>query len=341
MPLIEQLRSISLDSWIQAAIIFLCLYVGLYIFRTYLIQHLESLSIKTATDFDDAIIEIIKSIHWPFYVLTPLYFASWSLELPNLLSQGLWILFLITISVYVISIATKTIMFLIRKSTNEKDQAIVQLLGSIIKLVLWVIVGLTILSNLGFNINSLLAGVGIGGIAIALAVQNVLSDLFSAFSIYFDKPFEVGDTIKIGEDMGTVEKVGIKSTRIRTLQGEQLIVSNQELTSARIQNFKRLNSRTVYYRIGITYDTPPTVVAKLPKMITDILSPLEDIEVNRVHFVELGDFALIYEIGFTVPSEDYVDYLNAQQKINTTLISEFAKANIEFAFPTQTIHLKK
>ncbi len=341
MTLLTELTSIPAATYAQATGIFIGTYLALYIFRTYLISRLERMSAKTTTQLDDALIEIIRSITWPFYIITPLYIASLTLPLPQLIAQGMWLLFLLTASIYIIRVLQQLLISAINATTKGKDKAIVQLLGSLVKGILWVLLFLMILSNLGINITSLVAGVGIGGIALALAAQSILSDLFSAFSIYFDKPFEVGDTIKVGNDTGTVEKIGIKSTRLRTLQGEQMVISNQELTTARIQNFKRLKERAVYYRFGVTYDTPSATLEKIPDIVTNALTSLQGCDVNRVHFVSLGDSALIFELMYTVHSDDFTNYLNAQQAINLALVKAFQAEGINFAFPSQTIYLKQ
>jgi len=214
-------------------------------------------------------------------------------------------------------------------------------LNIIIKIILWIIGLLLILSNLGINITSLVAGLGIGGIAIALALQNILSDLFSSFAIYFDKPFKVGDFIIIGKDMGTVEQIGIKTTRLRALQGEQIVISNQELTSARIQNFKKLSERRVAFELGVVYGTPDDKMKKIPELIEKIIKETKDTRFDRSHFKSFGDFALIFETVYYITSGEYLDYMNAQQEIGLKIKEKFSTEEIEFAYPTQTLFLNK
>ena len=214
-------------------------------------------------------------------------------------------------------------------------------MAKIIKGVIWGFGILLVLSNLGINISSLLAGLGIGGIAVALALQNILGDLFSAFAIYLDKPFEVGDFIVVGESKGTVEKIGIKTSRLRALQGEELIISNKELTNARIQNFKKMKERRITFRLGVTYETPLEKLKKIPEIIKQIITSFEDTRFERAHFVQFGDFALIFEVVYYMTTPAYIDYLNTQEKINFKIKEIFEKENIEMAYPTQTIFLKK
>ncbi len=214
-------------------------------------------------------------------------------------------------------------------------------LALIAKLILWTTGFLLVLSNLGVNISALIASLGIGGIAIALAVQNVLGDIFSSFSIYLDKPFEIGDYIIVGDHSGTVKKIGLKSTRIEALQGEEIVISNNELTTTRIQNFKTMKKRRIAFQIGLTYDTSSTKLKKVPKLIESIIEKTKNAEFSRAHFHEFGDFALKYEIVYYIHSGEYQDYMDAQEAINLEIHKAFEKEKIDMAFPTQTLHLEK
>jgi small-conductance mechanosensitive channel len=194
---------------------------------------------------------------------------------------------------------------------------------------------------LGYNVNSLIAGLGIGGIAVALAVQNILGDLFSSFTLLLDKPFQVGDYIVIGADSGTVERIGMKTTRIKSLQGEELIVPNAELTGTRIQNFKKMTKRRVVFLIGITYETPHDKIKKVNDIVASIVNKSEHAELDRVHFKEFGDFSLNFEVVFYVNSSVYAVYMDTRQEINFALKEKFDKEGISFAYPTQTLFVEK
>jgi small-conductance mechanosensitive channel len=209
------------------------------------------------------------------------------------------------------------------------------------RIALWSLGVLFVLSNLGIEITSLIAGLGIGGVAIAFALQGILGDLFASVSLYFDKPFRIGDFIVIGTDSGTVEKIGIKTTRIRTLQGEELVVSNNELTTARVQNFKKMDERRIVTQFGITYETPQEQVHEVPGIVERIFNDLDGGRFDRAHFVSFGDSALIFEVVYYVESSDYTQYLNIQQAFNFDLLKRFAEIGIEFAYPTQTIYTKQ
>ncbi|MCD4761259.1 mechanosensitive ion channel family protein, partial [bacterium] len=300
--------------YFKAGIIFVGLIFALKIFQAIILSRLHKLALKTETDIDDMLVEVFKKIKPPFYFFVAVYFGVKVLQVSEILSKALTVLFLIVIVWEIIQAISRVLDFMIRKflqkssqeegEDNQHAESMVKLMMVIIKVILWVIGLLLILSNLGINVTSLMAGMGIGGIAIALALQNVLGDLFSAFSIYIDKPFKVGDHIKIGNDRGEVEKIGLKTTRIRTLQGEQLIISNQELTSARIQNYRRMERRRVAFKLGVTYDTTPEKLEAIPKIIENIVNKADLAEFERCFFVEYADFALIFEIVIFIDSKE-------------------------------------
>jgi len=193
---------------------------------------------------------------------------------------------------------------------------------------------------MGIEVTSLIAGLGIGGVAIAFALQGILSDLFASFSIYFDKPFRIGDFITVGTDSGTVQKIGIKTTRIKTLQGEELVISNAELTTARVQNFKKMQERRGSLQFGVTYETASDKVKGINTTVEQIFESLKMGRLDRVHFTSFGDSALIFDVVFYSESAAYADFLDLQQAFNFALMDKFAKDGVEFAYPTQVVYLK-
>ncbi|MFM1793735.1 MAG: hypothetical protein RL642_120, partial [Bacteroidota bacterium] len=211
----------------------------------------------------------------------------------------------------------------------------------VLKIVVWSIGLLVLFSNLGYNVTTILTGLGIGGIAIALAAQNILGDLFNYFVIFFDRPFEVGDFITVDDKKGTVEYIGIKTTRIRSITGEQLIIANSNLTGSRIHNFKRLESRRVVFTIGVVYGLPIEKLKMIPSIIKQIVSKSELVRFDRVHFNRYGDFSLDYEVVFFVDTPDYNVYMDILQQINFDIYEQFAAEKIDFAFPTQTLIFNK
>jgi len=198
-----------------------------------------------------------------------------------------------------------------------------------------------LMDNLGFNISAVVAGLGIGGIAIALAAQAILGDLFSYFVIFFDRPFEVGDFINVGDKVGTVEYTGIKTTRVRALSGEQLVFANTDLTNSRIHNFKKMEKRRVVFKLGVVYQTLADTLAEIPNLVKEIIEKQPDTTFDRGHFATYGDFSLNFEFVYFVLSSDYVKFMDTQQRINLEIYKEFENRGIEFAYPTQTLFVNK
>jgi small-conductance mechanosensitive channel len=192
---------------------------------------------------------------------------------------------------------------------------------------------------MGIDITALVAGLGVGGIAVALAAQNILGDLFASWSIVLDKPFLVGDFIIIDGYSGTVEHIGLKTTRLRSLTGEQLIFSNSDLLKCRIRNYKRMQERRIVFSFGVLYETPLEKLKEIPGIVKDIITSIENTRFDRAHFASYGNYSLNFEVVYYVLSSDYTVYMDIQQKINLALFEEFQKKDIVFAYPTQTIYV--
>lgn len=212
-------------------------------------------------------------------------------------------------------------------------------IGFILQVVLWAIILILILDHLGFNVATLVASLGVGGIAVALAVQNILGDLFASLSISLDKPFVIGDFIVIGDIAGTVEHVGLKTTRIRSLSGEQIVMANGDLLGSRIRNYKRMAQRRIVFAFGVTYDTPADKLERLPAIVREIIEGLEDVRFDRAHFRGFGASSLDFEVVYYVLVADYNRYMDLQQAINLALVRRLGDEGVEFAFPTQTLHI--
>jgi small-conductance mechanosensitive channel len=222
----------------------------------------------------------------------------------------------------------------------SRDRALKGIM-SLINVVVWIVGAVFLLDNLGFKISAVVAGLGIGGVAVALAAQTVLGDLFAYFAILFDRPFEIGDFIIVGDYMGVIERFGIKTTRISSLSGEQIVVSNKDLTDSRVRNYKRMAKRRVVFHLGVTYQTPVERLREVPGIVRDIFGEIEGASLDRVHFSSYDDSSLTYEIVYYVDGNDYTRYMDIQQRANLRIYEEFAKRQIEFAYPTQTLYLTR
>lgn len=341
------------DNRVQDYLITLGIFFGLFIafkfFDYYLLHKLKKLTKKTKTEWDDLLIEFLKEeVKWHFYFMLSLYISIQYLEVPSLINKIIYYLLLILLGFYVAKGMSKAVNHFVEeqiRKRQEKDTkssgSMIKVFGVFIKILIWVIVLLMILSNIGIEITPLIASMGIGGIAIALALQSVLGDLFGAFIIYFDKPFKEGDFIVIGSDMGIVKYIGLKSTRIQALQGQELVMSNTELINSRINNYKQMEERRVLFNFGVKYGTSKTKLKKIKDIVIKIFESVDDANLDRVHFKEFGDFSLNYEVVYYVKTSDYNIYMDVQENINMKLYSEFERAGIEFAFPTQIIEIEK
>ena len=338
----------TLQQYLIALGVFAFSWIILKAFELVGIKKFKALARRTKTDFDDLIVRAFGSLSWPFYLFLSFYVASQFVKISQGGRRAVLYAVLIVLTFYAVKILQDIIDFafkklIARRQEEERrfDPSAIQLLSKVSKAILWAAAAMIILQNLGYNISTLIAGLGVGGIAVAFALQNILSDIFASFSIYFDKPFQTGDFIVIGEEKGTVKKIGIKSTRIQTLQGDELVVSNKKLTESNVHNYKRMRQRRINFSFGVEYETPTRKIKKIPAIVRDIFAGIELANLERVHFKELGDFSLNFEVVYYLKSSDYVDYMNTQQEINIALMECFEKEGISFAYPTQTIFLNK
>ncbi len=348
----KHLRTIYFsNSWehlMAAGLVILGVFLFLYTLKQFISGRLFKKAEKTPTYWDDILAQTVKSTSAISILVFSLLCGVYILDLPDevntinahlaavvfLFQCGLWI-------------SKATSSWLAYKASpefgqNTRHQVMnMHIIGFVTRLVIWTIALLLILSNLGINITALIASLGIGGIAVALAVQNILGDLFASLSIAIDKPFEVGDTIVIDDLNGTVKYVGLKTTRLTSISGEELIISNADLLKSRIHNFKKMQERRMVFSIGVTFDTPPEKLHRINQIVLDIFSKIPTTRMDRCHFNSIGQSSLNYEIAYYVKSSDYSVAMNAQQEINFSLIEHFAEEKIEFAFPTQTLYVVK
>ena len=337
----------TVENYLIAFGVFVVFLIIFKIFEKILLKKLEKLVKKTKTDIDDELIKIIESIPNIFYVLISVYIGLQFLLVNSMITKILNALLIILIIYWGTKAATNIIEYVLYKmaakkgSVKREKNSTYFALSLVAKIVLWATGFLLLLSNLGVNITAFVASLGIGGIAIALAAQNILGDIFSSFSIYFDKPFEIGDYIVVGEQKGTVKRIGLKTTRIQALQGEEIVVSNRKLTDTQIRNFKKMKKRRIDFEIHATYDTPTTKMKKVPGMIRKIIKDVKLCTPDRIHFKEFGDSGLIFEIVYFVDSNSYKESMGARQEINLEIKKAFEKEGIEMAFPTRTLHVNK
>lgn len=334
----------TLQEYAIAAAIFIGAIIAFKGIQTILLNRLALLARRTKTDIDDTIIGIVQSIRPPFYAFLALWIALQFLKLNALARQGINAVLIVWVIAQVVVAAQIFITYLVRRGAERESLQAKQtanLLGLIAKIVLWAFGILFLLQNLGIEVTSLIAGLGIGGLAVALAAQNILEDLFSSFSIHFDKPFRVGDFIVIGDKMGTVERIGIKTTRVRSLQGEELIFSNKALTVAEVQNFGRMRERRVVFTIGVEYGTPTAKMREIPEVLKKIIDDEPGVRFDRAHFKKFNDSSMDFEVVYYVEAADYAAYMDRNEEILYKTKDALEEMQVAFAFPTQTIHVEK
>ncbi len=308
-------------------------------------RRLARLAERTSFAFDDVVVSVLGATHTITFLAAAVYLGSQALivggRAHEMIARGFVVVLLIQFALW----ANRALQALLDRyhadeSLGPGRRTGLAAIGFVGRLVLFTLVLLLALENLGIHVNTLLAGLGISSLAVALALQNVLGDLFASLSIVFDKPFEIGDFIIVDQHLGTVEHVGLRTTRIRSLSGEQLVFSNNDLIKARVRNFKRMAERRVLFSVGVTYDTPREKVARIAGTIRGIVEAEEKVRFDRSHFKEFGAFSLNFETVYWVLDPDYTLYMDIQQRINLAIMDAFQSEGIEFAFPTQTLFLE-
>lgn len=329
--------------WLIAAAIALGVIFAASIVRYALGSQFKRLAGRTEKPVWSTAGAVVGRTRWLFILVLGLFAGTFALDIPEtsrsvsnvimtvtlLLQAGIWM-----------AAAARIMIEQYQQKQMARDPASVTMLNVvnfITRFAIWVMVLLLILDNLGINITALVAGLGIGGIAVALAVQNILGDLLASLSIVLDKPFGVGDFLLVGDMAGTVEHVGLKTTRLRSVSGEQLVVSNADLLGSRIRNYGRMHERRGLFSLGVTYQTPRSKLEMIPQIIQSVIEQQANARFDRSHFKEYGDSALLFETVYYVNSSNYKEYMDIQQAINLAIFERFENEGIEFAYPTRTL----
>lgn len=323
--------------------VFCFCFLFLWGLKIIVVSRLMAYARRTSRKVDDVLVGLISSIGMLFYVAISVSAAAQFLVLPPTLDWFIRLIFLVAVTVETVKILERFIGFLLRhkflKIAGRDDDNIVQLMQILVSVILWTVAVLLVLSNMGVEITSLVASLGIGGIAVALAVQSILGDVFNSFSIYLDRPFEVGDFIVIDPHMGTVKRIGLKTTRIQALSGEELVIPNSQLTSARIQNFKQLQRRRVLFEFGVTYDTSSEKIEAATAIVREIIDAQDRTTFDRAHFKSFGESSLEFEVVYYMEEADFNLHMDTRHAINVEILRRFAKEGISMAFPTRTVHM--
>ena len=342
----RELFSNSLQAWLTAAVTAAVVAVIALVLRRVLVSRLGALAARTTNQFDDMVVELIRDTRvWVIVALaisvslSPLTFPArvgpvvvqlaklvllWQLALWGATGVNFW-----------------AKHYLDRRSTasDRASVAMINAMGVAAKVLLWMLIFLTALKSVfGVEITALITGLGVSGIAIALAVQNILGDIFAALAIVFDKPFDVGDAIGVDQITGTVEHIGLKTTRLRSLSGEQIIIGNADLLKSRLRNYRRMYQRRVVLPFDVTYDTPPDLLERLPRVVEEIITAQSPVKFDRCHVASLGESAVRIEAVFYVLDPDYMKFMSIQQAVLLAVLRRFAALGAKFAFPSQTLY---
>ena len=310
----------------------------------YAIVRLQRWAAHTSNHFDDVLIRLLQRFVLPALNVVVIYAALTYLALPAWANKALRISMILICTYLVLRLLTAAMEYLVLRVIKSTDDAALKKqqargLLIVLRIAIWMLGFVFVLDNLGYNVTTIIAGLGIGGIAIALAAQTILGDLFSYFVIFFDRPFEIGDFIIVDDKMGVVEYIGIKTTRLRTLSGEQLIFSNKDLTDSRVHNFKRMEERRVVFSVSVMQHTPAEKLEQIPVLVREIIESNEQVRFDRGHFSSIEAYSLKFEFVYYVLDADYNLYMDLQQAINLRILQSFEAQGIRLALPVQLMQL--
>ncbi len=326
-----------LGHWLAASGIAVAIVLAALLFKRVALRRLEGWAKHSRNHVDDALISLLQDARLWLIAVLAVWAGSESLALPHKVETVLLKVATVAVFVQIGFWASHLLEFWAHRSrAKELDAAVATSasLGALVligRIVLWSLILLLAMDNLGINVSALVTSLGIGGIAVALAVQNVLGDLLASLSIVMDKPFEAGDFIVVDDYMGTVEHVGLKSTRLRSLNGEQIVLSNSDLLKSRLRNYKRMNERRVEFTFRIAYETPIEKLQKIPASIREIIEKQKDVRFERAHFKKLADASLDFEVVYWVTNPDFNEFMDIQQNINLQFMAAMARDKVEFA----------
>lgn len=332
------------SAWWEALLAAFVTGVLLYIARVLVRRRLSVAARRTATRADDIAVEVISGTRFLAVLAVALFVATHFVELrpkpQRFIEHGVMVVLLLQGAIWAQRALVAWLRLVLEQRQGDAAAATtLSVTAFIAKLALWSLTVLMILDALGFNVTALVTGLGIGGVAVALAAQSILGDLFAGLVIAIDKPFVIGDFVILEDIMGTVDQIGIKTTRLRSLGGEEITIPNSDLLKGRIRNYKRMNERRAAFRFGVIYQTDAAKLEHIPAMIREIVEHQPATRMDRVHFARFGDSSLDFDVVYFVLDPDYNRYMDVQHAINLEIFRRFAEEGIEFAYPTRTIQI--
>ncbi|MFW5661503.1 MAG: mechanosensitive ion channel family protein, partial [Oceanicaulis sp.] len=333
------------DEALTAAGVAGAIYLLMLVVRMIVHALLKRLGRKDETAFPAIVGRAVGKIGSLFLLLVAVFIAMRLYQVPGVLNDVMRWLVLVAAVLQVSALAQEIAVSLLQRKAARAGQTgsdisnAVSVLKWLIIGAIWIITIIVLLDTAGVQVTALIAGLGVGGIAIGLAAQGIFSDLFASLSILFDKPFKKGDFVVFGAISGTVEEIGLRTTRIRSLSGEQISVSNTDLIGERVHNFQRLMRRRFVMTIGVIYQTPADVIEAIPRWIKEDLDKIETLTFDRAHFSGFGDSALNFEIVFWVEAPEYPILMDKRQEAGLAIMRRFEKEGVDFAYPTRTVFI--
>jgi len=333
--------------WMISLAIALVTYVVLRLFAVRAVVRLAAAAARTRTKWDDVVTDALQSTNTFLLLVIAAFAGANGLSLPGQVMAVLRSATIIAIIVQVgLWISTGLTSWLAVRAATQKDDPsaamTMNVIGIAVRIALWSVVFLLALDNMGIDVTALVAGLGIGGIAVALAAQNILGDLFASVSIVLDKPFILGDFLAVGDFLGSVEAIGLKTTRLRSLSGEQVVFSNKDLLDSRIRNYGRMYQRRVVLQIGVTYQTGREGLKEIPEIIQKAIEEHGDhVRFDRCHLSSYDDSAISFEAVYVVLDSDYALHMDIKQAVYLRVHEQFDERGIEFAYPTQTVFVER
>jgi len=336
----------TIGRWLTAVGVLVVALLFLRILRGAALATMRRVASKTQTSLDDLAVDVLQATSWWLMAVVSLFGASLVPDLNQTLSSVIYRAALIALflqggiwgSAALASWSRRYIQG--REGLDGSAVTTMTALSVIGRIFVWALVLLLALDNLGVEVTALLAGLGVGGVAAALAAQSTLGDLFAALSIFLDKPFAIGDFVSAGAHSGTIEHVGMKTTRIRSLTGEQVVVGNSDLLNDRIRNLGRMVQRRVALEIGVVYDTPLETLRAIPTWIEEIVTARPRARFDRAHLTEHGPYSINFQAVYYVEVPDFEVYMDVRQEVALTLHEKFESEGVEFAYPTQVVYTR-
>jgi small-conductance mechanosensitive channel len=338
----DQLLGEPVRDWLMALAIAAGTLLILALIKKVSVNRLAALAARTETEVDDFLVEVMRRTRWLLVLLPVLYLATLSLDVPRVrtvLRTAAILAFLLQLALWAL-VAINFWVESARRKRLEADAASATMIGAFSflgKAVLWTVIVLVALDNLGVNVTALIAGLGVGGVAVALALQNILGDLLASLSIVLDKPFVLGDSIQVDNLTGTVESIGLKTTHLRSVTGEQIVISNGDLLRSRIRNHKRMGERRVVITFGVAPQTPLSKLEKIPEIVRGLIDRREQVRFDRAHLLNLGETSLDFEAVYFVLSSDQLLHMNIQQEILLGLLRRLEEEGIALAQGPRTV----